>query len=86
MQTQTLTTLEKAIIYLVHKGLFDLTRTKLVKLLYLIDLEYWKKREKTFTGLNYISYYYGPYSEEIIDAIQKLQREQIVTRIFCNIT
>lgn len=78
MQTQSLTTLQKVIIYLARKGLFDLTRTKLVKLLYLIDLEYWTRKKKTLTGLNYVSYYYGPYSEEIIDAIQELQKDQVI--------
>jgi uncharacterized protein YwgA len=54
-----------------------LTRTKLVKLLYLIDLLFYKKKETTLTGLKYVSYYYGPYAPEIIEAVNSLNNFEI---------
>lgn len=34
---------------------------RLVKLLYLIDYEFFKKHQKTLTGVSWIRYHYGPY-------------------------
>jgi uncharacterized phage-associated protein len=47
-----------------------LTRTKLVKYLYLADLMATKQRGKPVTDLQYRSYYYGPYAPEILDAAE----------------
>jgi hypothetical protein len=46
--------------------------TKLVKLLYLIDVEYYRRHRKLLTGLDWIFYHYGPYSLEIPDIICSL--------------
>lgn len=46
--------------------------TKLVKLLYLIDVEYYRRHSKLLTGLDWIFYHYGPYSLEIPDIIRSL--------------
>ena len=35
-------------------------KTKLVKLLYLIDVENWRRSRKTLTGLEWNFYHYGP--------------------------
>ena len=55
----------------------NITRTKLVKLLYLIDLRYSEINHKSLTGLTYYSYYFGPYSEDIINAINQLKGYEI---------
>jgi len=55
----------------------NITRTKLVKLLYLIDLRYAEINNKSLTGLTYYSYYFGPYSEDIINATNKLKGYEI---------
>ena len=47
-------------------------KTKLVKLLYLIDVENWRRRRKTLTGLEWRFYHYGPYAFEIEDALNEL--------------
>ena len=49
------------------------SKTKLVKLLYLIDVVFARKYKKAFSGISYKSYYYGPYSEDIEKAIKLLQ-------------
>lgn len=68
----------KAVIYNVVKELpFGVTRTKLVKLLYLIDLSSAKTKGTSLTGVTYRSYYYGPYSEEIIEALNELKDYEI---------
>jgi len=38
-----------------------LGRTKLVKLLYLMDLEHYRRTGKLLTGLDWVFYHYGPY-------------------------
>ena len=47
-------------------GVFDLGATKLVKLLYLIDYEFFRWSRKTATGAPWIFYHFGPYSEELV--------------------
>ena len=46
--------------------------TKLVKLLYLIDVEYYRRHRTLLTGLDWIFYHYGPYALEIPDIIRSL--------------
>lgn len=47
-------------------------KTKLVKLIYLVDVEYYRARRKTLTGMEWIFYHYGPYSSEIDAALDEL--------------
>ena len=56
----------------------EYSKTKLVKLLYLLDYKTFKGEGKTFTGLKYKKYYYGPYSEDIEKAISMLKRRKIL--------
>ncbi|UCH00855.1 MAG: SocA family protein [Deltaproteobacteria bacterium] len=68
----------KTIIFSIVKRLpHNITRTKLVKLLYLIDLYYARVKSRSLTGLTYRSYYFGPYSGEIINAINQLKGYEI---------
>ena len=48
-------------------------KTKLVKLLYLVDVENWRRSRKTLTGLEWSFYHYGPYAFEIDDALEELE-------------
>lgn len=48
-------------------------KTKLVKLLYLIDVETYKVKSRTFSGINWIFYHYGPYAFEIDEALKQLE-------------
>jgi len=43
---------------------------RLVKMLYLIDLEYYSRHGKTLTGLNWVFHYYGPYFFEVGDILR----------------
>ena len=53
----------------VHDGL---TKTKLMKLIFLVDYEYYKRHGRTFTGSTYIKYFYGPFSMEIVEIIDEM--------------
>lgn len=46
-----------------------LTITKLVKLLYLVDVEYFRALRRTLTGLNWRFYFYGPYDSAVETAL-----------------
>ena len=50
----------------------ELTRTKLVKLLYFVDLEAWESFGRTVTGVEWIWHLYGPYSSSIMEAVQSM--------------
>lgn len=45
--------------------------TKLIKLFYLIDCEYFRWHRKTLTGAQWIFYHYGPYCEELLEATHR---------------
>lgn len=47
-------------------------RAKLVKLLYLVDVEYYRRWAETLTGLRWVFYHYGPYAPAIDQAIDSL--------------
>jgi len=48
------------------------SKTKLVKIVYLLDVIQSRKGNKDFSTATYKSYYYGPYSDDIEDAINLL--------------
>ncbi|NER99585.1 MAG: hypothetical protein F6J86_38205 [Symploca sp. SIO1B1] len=48
------------------------SKTKLVKIVYLLDVIQARKGNKHFSTATYKSYYYGPYSDDIDDAINLL--------------
>jgi uncharacterized phage-associated protein len=49
-----------------------LTRTKLVKLLYFVDLAAWESFGRTVTGVEWIWHHYGPYSSSIVEAVESM--------------
>jgi len=75
--SRSYTPLQASIIHLVHRLPGDLTRTKLVKLLYLLDLTHAKQHGRPVTNVTYRSYYYGPFSSEILNAIRSLDAYEI---------
>lgn len=65
--------LEDAITLLAAKLPRKLTRTGLVKLLYLVDLRSWERRGRPLTQLRWIWHNYGPYAAEITEAVADLE-------------
>ena len=57
----------------------EYSKTKIVKLLYLLDIGYARYKERSFTNINFTSYYYGPYSSEIEEAIDYLIENKHLT-------
>ncbi len=52
-----------------------LTKTKLIKLLYLIDIETYRKFGETFTGYDWIFYEYGPWAYEYNTTFQQMEKD-----------
>lgn len=77
MEKTSFSKIEKVIIYIISKLPNDVTRTQLVKLLYLIDLFSFKQTKSSITNLTYISYHYGPYSPQIKKALDTLNDFEI---------
>jgi hypothetical protein len=59
-------------------------KTQLVKILYLVDLEHYRSRKKTLTGLPWIFYHYGPYTSELEPIISSLGIADIESATFFN--
>jgi uncharacterized phage-associated protein len=57
---------------------------RLVKLLYLIDLEYFIRHKKTLTEINWVFYHYGPYFYELGDILNSasidLDAKEVMTQ------
>lgn len=51
----------------------DLPKTKLVKLLYLIDTNFYRHFRRILTGARWFYYLYGPYAHEIDSAIKSIE-------------
>lgn len=49
-----------------------LTRTKLVKLLYFVDVRSWERSGRVVTGVEWMWHYYGPYSAEIVATCNRM--------------
>ncbi len=50
-------------------------RTKLMKLLFLIDYHAFKEKGKKITGLKWIKWLYGPFSRKVLDTLDALEAE-----------
>lgn len=78
--------IKKAIVYFLKRAEedhFSVGKVRIIKLLYLLDLEYYRDNGSTFAGLNWIYYKYGPYTAEIDDVLSqvgiKLEEEAITS-------
>jgi len=65
-------------------------KTRLIKLLYLIDIENYRLNQKVLTGLDWIFYKYGPYAFEIdkfLDKIGIMEEDVLIGggKIFANL-
>jgi hypothetical protein len=73
-------TLDDLIAYVIDRALdrdAALTKTKLVKLLYLIDVEQWRAARAQATSLEWRFYHYGPYAHELEPVLQRLEGHRI---------
>ena len=71
--------IKKVILYIIaNLGGRLSSRTKLVKLLYFIDLRAKQQLGRKITDIGYIYHYYGPYSPSIINAVHELEEEGII--------
>lgn len=59
--------------YVKDKGT-NLSKTKLLKLLYLFDVEYYRLHQQTFTGFQWRFFHLGPWTNEIDPLLDELVR------------
>lgn len=57
-----------------------LNRTKLVKLLYLIDVERVRTRRQRLTGLEWVFFHYGPYAFDLIDTLEAMEGSELAAQ------
>lgn len=60
-----------------EQSVSSLTKTKLVKILYLVEVEFFKLRQKRLTDLKWEFYHYGPYAHEIETVLGSPDIEEI---------
>jgi hypothetical protein len=56
------------------------TKTKLLKLLYLLDIEVFRKGQATLTGFNWIFYKYGPWTSAYEETLEQLEESGLIER------
>jgi hypothetical protein len=67
--------------YVTERGGY-MTKTKLLKLLYLFDVEYYRVHGKTFTGFNWKYFHLGPWTREFDPLLDKLVASGTITEHF----
>lgn len=82
METFKYKPIHRLLIHIIRNFKGDVTKTKLVKLCYLVDLRAKHKTGETLSGLKYISYHYGPYAPEISQALKDLKGFEIDEVVF----
>lgn len=55
------------------------TKTKLLKLLYLFDVEYYRRYQRTFTGFGWKFFHLGPWAAEYDTALGGLLAQEVLT-------
>ncbi len=70
------------VVYEVIKRFPGISRTQLVKLVYVIDREYFKENGNTLTGVEYELYFYGPYSHEFKKVLNSLKENDAIYENF----
>jgi hypothetical protein len=55
-----------------------LNQTKLVKLLYLIDVERAASARPSLTGLRWVFFHYGPYALELPETLEKMEGSEVI--------
>jgi len=63
-----------------------ISRTQLVKSVYVIDREYFKSTGRTMTGIEYEFYFYGPYSHKFKTVLHDLKKNNIIYENFDGIS
>ena len=72
MSTPKLRDLISYIISELRDAEIGFAKTKLVKLIYITDVENWRRRGATVSGLEWLFYHYGPYAFAIDEALTEL--------------
>jgi hypothetical protein len=75
--------LDELVRYVVDRALArgaTLTQTKLVKLIYLIDVERIRLRTSPLSGLEWVFFYYGPYAFPLAEAIDRMEGSNLSIR------
>src|SRR5690348_15440932 len=55
-------------------------KTKLLKLLYLSDIEYFRVFRRTLTGFDWRFYLYGPWAPQFDEILQRLDQQDAISR------
>ncbi len=74
--------LRALVAYIVARALdrgVTLNRMRLVKLLYLADVESVRSRRPALTGVEWIFFHYGPYAYELIDVLSAMESDELET-------
>jgi len=66
------------VLYLAQKAMEEevfMGLTRLMKMVYLVDLAYAEKHGKTYTGFDWFFHHYGPYAREVEAAVKGFIKE-----------
>lgn len=63
--------------YIEEKGAY-LSKTKLLKLLYLFDVEYYRIHRETFTGFQWKFFHLGPWTGEFDPLLEELEKADVL--------
>lgn len=70
--------LESTIVRLLQKIDRPVSRTELIKFLYLIDIEFAQLYDRSLTGTPFVRHHFGPYSADIVDVAERLNAVGVI--------
>jgi hypothetical protein len=68
----------KTVVSQVNQRSGYVTKTKLLKLIYLFDVEYYRVHRQTFTGFNWKFFHLGPWTREFDPLVEDLVRSRVL--------
>lgn len=64
--------------YIISSFPRPLTRTELMKLVFLFECNFYRSYGQTFTGVTWFRHYYGPFSREVLEAARRLENKGVI--------
>src|SRR6266436_3759958 len=77
MNDQIIQLVPAVVAYVANQGGY-VTKTKLLKLLYLIDVDFYRVHHRTLTGFQWKYFHLGPWTNEFDPVLEKLVAEETI--------
>ena len=78
MPAETATAFRRALLYVLQRGGGEVPMTRLHKLLYLADLQYYHEHGRTITGAPWVRHNFGPMTKAMLPSLAAMSGHEVV--------